>query len=371
MAIQTFLPRRVLVALLALIAVGITAYAPSALALPPGVHCVAATPANEVTPPPPMWQLKHEPPPANPPQPLCPTGSVPAAIPLAHPTDSPPSAPVAAKPKPHSLARPKPASEGFGEPASETTGGLGEVSPFVEKTGYPTAPFYYAGDGYHTPEKWYGISAGIQTGNPKISSAAGTHSLGQIASATPNVEYTVEMGWHRDEAFGSGPRLFIYINKDHYKSNGEPGGDCYNCVTPIVGATYTQNQELAVGKTYQFSTAYGQGKWWFGVGSNWIAYEPESFWSNKFTSATWLPMWGEVYDTTGPTSQMGNGIIGTTTGSLVMNNPYLYFEGGNSLFTTAGHRNWKTTENPYPSDVPGYSVGLYSTNAREWHYGGE
>jgi hypothetical protein len=152
-----------------------------------------------------------------------------------------------------------------------------------------------------------------------------------------------------------------------YKSNGEPGGDCYNCITAHEGSPYAFNQELEVGHNYQFTVEQSGGSWWFGVGSSWIGHESNSFWSSKFTSSTWNAMWGEVFDETGPNSQMGNGTIGTTTGSLAMDNPYLVLEKGEYL-TIAGHKN--LSENPYANDLPDYSVGLYSTNAREWHYGG-
>ena len=122
-------------------------------------------------------------------------------------------------------------------PAKVQTGLGGEVSPLFERTGYPAAPYYYAGDGFHTPEKWYCISGEFEVGNPTLSTASGTHSLGEVAAATPNVEYTSEIGWQRNEGFGARSRLFIYINKDKYKSNGEPGGDCYYRVTPRLDPT--------------------------------------------------------------------------------------------------------------------------------------
>jgi hypothetical protein len=343
---------------LALLAVvfALAGLAASAQALPPGVTCIPAKAENRLTPPPPLWQQKHEPKPAPLPSPLCPTGSVPT--PALRPAGSPPSTALVAPVAPG----PKLPPEGFTRPFDEN------AAPPKPREGYPSAPYYYAGDGFNTAEPWYGLSAGVEVGNPTISEAVGTHSLGQIAAATPNVEYTAEFGWHRDAGFGAGSRLFSYINKDKYTSNGKPGGDCYNCITPQEGAPYTLNQELEVGHTYQFTVEHTGGAWWFAVGPSWIGHESDSFWSSKFTSATWLPIWGEVYDSTGPKSQMGDGVIGTKTGSLVMNNPYLYKEKG-ELFTVAGHANQE--KNPFPSDLPGYSVGLYSTNAREWHYGGE
>jgi hypothetical protein len=337
--------------------------APTAQALPPSVHCVAATAANEVTPPPPLWQLKHESPPTNQSQPLCPAGSVPTPVPDAKGSASITAAPpVAATPTRPPEKPPTPTSAGD---EAEPFGG---VSPLLERTGYPAAPYYYAGDGYHTSESWYGLSTGIQVGNPTLSST-GVHSLGQIAVATPNVEYTSELGWIRTPTFGAGSRLFTYINKDKYKSNGEPGGDCYDCITMEVGSPYTLNQELTVGHDYQFTVAYYKEKWWWAIGPNWIGYEPESFWGGKFTSSTWLIMYGEVDDNGGPDSQMGNGTIGTKTGSIVMNNPYLYYANDEKLLTTAGHSN--PEKDPYPNDLPAYNVGQYSSNGREWHYGGE
>jgi hypothetical protein len=315
-------------------------------ALPPGIHCTPATAENRLTPPPPPWQLNHEPKPAHTPPPLCPSGMVPTTMPGVNGSASVTAAPpVELSPK------------GFHE----------GIEPQLVEEGYPKAPYYYSGDGFHTSEAWAGDSFGIQVGNPTLSAPAGTHSLGQVTSATPNVEYTAEIGWHRDEGFGSGSRLFVYINKDKYTSNGQPGGDCYNCITMQEGAPYTLNQELTVGTKYQFSLDYSSGSWWFGVGSTWIGHESGTFWSGKFTSATWLTAHGEVYDTTGPNSQMGNGTIGTTTGSLTMGNPVLYKPKG-ELFTTKGHAT--PAQNPYPSDLPAYNVGLYSANEREWHYGG-
>ena len=342
----------------ALVVFALAALAGSAQALPRGVKCVPATEENRLTPPAPLWQQKHEPKPANLPAPLCPSGTVPTRS--ARPQGSPPSTALI----PPVTPSPKPSPGVLANPFAATS------APPIATEGYPTAPFYYAGDGFKTPELWYGLSVGIQVGNPTISEASGTHSLGQIAvgAGTGGNEYTAELGWHRDAGFGAGSRLFTYINKDKYKSNGEEGGDCYNCITPQEGSPYTLNQELEVGHDYQFTVEHTGGAWWFAVGPSWIGHESDAFWSSKFVSSKYLIAYGEVYDTTGPKSQMGNGTIGTKTGSLVMNNPYLYKEKG-ELFTTAGHANQE--KNPVPSDVPGYNVGLYSTNAREWHYGGE
>jgi hypothetical protein len=331
-----------------------------AQALPTGVHCVAATAANEIPPPPPLWDLKHEPRPAHLPPPLCPAQQVPTSAPGAAGTPSA-VAPIVAEPKGfHGLA---------GTEALGIFGPVGASEPPVVVEGYPSAPFYYAGDGWYTTETYTGTSVAIEVTNPKVSESPGVHSLGQIAAAKEgNVEKTVETGWHRDPNFGSGSRYFTYINKDKYKSNGEPGGDCYNCATAVTGAAYTQNQELEAGHTYQFEVEYFSGDWWFGVGSSWVAYEPGSFWSGTFTTSTYNIWFGEVHDKTGPNSQMGTGTIGTKAGSAIMNNPYIYGKKG-ELITTSGHANQE--KNPYPSDLPAYSVGLYSANEREWHWGGE
>jgi hypothetical protein len=347
--------------------IGLAAFAAAdAQALPAGVHCVAATAANEVTPPPPLWELKHEPQPAHLPPPLCPAHQVPTSAPGAAGTPSA-VAPIVAEPK------------GLREPVAleplATLAPLGTLGPRraaeppKPREGYPSAPYYYAGDGWYTTETYTGNSVAIEVTNPKVSETPGVHSLGQLAAAKEgNVEKTVETGWHRDPAFGGGSRYFTYINKDKYKSNGEPGGDCYNCATAVTGAAYTQNQELTVGHTYQFSAAYFSGDWWFGVGSGWVAYEPGSFWSGTFTTSTYNIWFGEVDDKTGPNSQMGTGTIGTKTGSAIMNNPYVYGKKG-ELILTAGHANQE--KDPYPSDLPAYDVGLYSANEREWHWGGE
>jgi hypothetical protein len=50
-----------------------------------------------------------------------------------------------------------------------------------------------------------------------------------------------------------------------------------------------------------------------------------------------------------------------------MNNPCLV-KNENELETVAGHS--EESKDPYPEDTPDYAVGQYSSNKREWHYGG-
>ncbi|HWI73221.1 MAG TPA: hypothetical protein VNT55_14795, partial [Baekduia sp.] len=288
--------------------------------------CVPSTAANEVTPPPPTWVLAHQPRPADLPRALCPAGEAPASPGRAGPVN----------------ARP---------PLTQSPRGAGTAQPaFVAPIG-ATAPYYYAGDGWRWTS-YAGESVNIGIGSPTIS--AGAHSLGQLSVATPSVNFSVELGWHVDPAFGSGPRLFSYINKDHYATNGQPGGDCYNCgLVTAAGAAFSLNQLLVPGISLQFGILYNGGNWWISVGNSWIGYFPGSFWGGAFTSSTWLSAFGEVYDTSGPNSEMGNGIFGSTAGSLVMNNPLMYPDATTTV-TVAGHPT--ASDNPYPSSQPNYTV---------------
>lgn len=339
-----------LVVAVSFIVIGIASFTTPAQALPPGIHCSKATAENQIEPPPPLWAQKHEAPPAVAPQPLCPAGTVPTTVPGANGSTS-----VTAPPP----ITPSPVGGNFVEPLSER---------FESEN---TGPYYYAGDGWHPSTAWYGISVGIGVGNPTLSSG-GIHSLGQIAAANDETrKYTAEAGWQRTPSFGSGSRLFTYVNKDKYTSNGEPGGDCYNCITPAEGTIFTQNQELEVGRNPQFTVEYFKGNWWFGLGyagaTGWIGYESGAFWAKKFISTKWMSVYGEVLDTSGRNSQMGNGTIGTKPGALVMLNPYRY-EKNEVLVTITGHKSQEA--NPFPNDLPNYNVGEYTTSERQWRYGG-
>lgn len=335
-----------LTATVTMLAAWLATCVPYAQALPAGVHCVTATAANEVTPPPPLWELKHEPRPANLPKPLCASGMAPAVVPATNISAT--TVPMVPPPKE-----------------------FGEIEPLMEEPLEKYKPFYYAGDAWNNKtQSWAGMSGQVEVGNPTLSETAGVHSLGEIADVNNSeVTYSMELGWSKDPALGTNSRLFTYINKDHYKSNGEPGGDCYNCMTPVTGAAYTQNEELTVGSDPLFTVLYeaANARWWVAVGNSWFAYEPGSFWSSKFTTGIYMPIWGEVNDKSGPNSQMGNGKLGTEAGSLTMGDPYLW-KNENENITVAGHP--IPSENVYPENVPDFSVGQYSSNKRQWHYGG-
>ena len=120
-------------------------------------------------------------------------------------------------------------------PVTRTAGpGASEVQPAVSSSG-----FYYAGEFYRKG----GIGQLYRTwiSEPTVPQL-GFHSLDQLSEQKEpvGVKYTVELGWTVAPVLDKGnlpnaPHLFTYVNKDNYTSNGEPGGDCYNCEFVPIG----------------------------------------------------------------------------------------------------------------------------------------
>jgi hypothetical protein len=127
------MPRRLSITLITA-AIALAATAGSAQALPPGVQCVAAKAENQLTPPPPPWMKKHEPESAVLPA-LCPPRTAPTAV--ARPADSPSAASLVPPVSTSPLGPP----EGFSRLLTANI-----ARPEGVK-GYPTVPYYYAGDG--------------------------------------------------------------------------------------------------------------------------------------------------------------------------------------------------------------------------------
>ncbi len=148
------------------------------------------------------------------------------------------------------------------------------------------------------------------------------------------MKYTVELGWTVAPVLDKGnlpnaPHLFTYVNKDNYKSNGEPGGDCYNCeFVPIGEPKVVPGMALTPKNTLvTFGVEYHEGNWWIDYANQWIGYLKGSFWPEGFSYAPVHQVFGEIYDSTEkPKTQMGSGKFGTETGSTEINGSIKYPE---------------------------------------------
>lgn len=195
--------------------------------------CRAATAENIAEPPPPVWQLKGDPPPK------------PSVVEAQRPAADPCPAGQVAEPKFNGSAVAPPIVRSPRRP--------GTIAPSFTASVGQYAPYYYAGDGWDMPSNYAGMSVALQVGTPSIS--PGGHSLAQIGLAADgaNNNRTIEFGWHVEPGLYGGStasHLFLYVNKDHYASHGQPGGDCYNCqFVPLAHATYHLGQVLNASAT--------------------------------------------------------------------------------------------------------------------------
>ncbi len=266
---------------------------------------------------------------------------------------------------------------GAESPSSGASGASSKAS-----AGTPSAPpaggggsgFYYTGS-HWAILKTYGIGAYISIGSPKIGSGAKKeHSLGQILVGDGFAINTVEFGWTVDQSFGgTAPHLFTYVNKDGYVSNGQPGGDCYNChFVPVAGAKYVPGQTLSPsGTPISFFTYYTQGNWWLYFNGEAIGYLEGSFWPSGFHEGLLSAAYGEVYDPNGTTvTAMGNGLRGTEPGALSVLTPEIFttsslYPGGVVDGTVSG------SQGPLEDSAPGwYNSGNVRSDGRGWAWGG-
>jgi hypothetical protein len=314
---------------------------------PASYKCRAATAENKIEAPAPPWEVSGKMPTAqeealvnSAPQ-LCPSGQV--AEPITTGTATAPRIPGVSA--------------------------TGQILPDVAAEG---TNYFYTGDDWQ--KKTVGMEFGEEIAQPKVSSFANAHSLGQLAVANnpETVEKTVEMGWTVAPSLFSeddptSPHLFTYVNKDDYKSNGEAGGDCYDChFVPRYEAKIVPGEVLGT-TTYNLSMAvqYKNGNWWVWLGDQWIGYLNGDFWEGKYTSGQLETVYGEVYDNSSePTSQMGNGNFGSSSLATTMTAPILFLS-LNQYETTGLHK--PPANEPTPQY---YSIGDISPGRTIWHFGG-
>jgi hypothetical protein len=330
-------------------------------------HCQPVTAANEVEPPPPLWQVEGKsPPPAElTEQQELPTAPCPAGE-IAYPE------PLVGTP-PHMAA-------GTERDGSAPGGRLASASPFAQP--FPERPpaggnpnYHYAGSGTEfkiaggeaETKSPVGGAVEMAIGDPEIN-IGGSHSLAEIAfSSGPENLRTIELGWDVDPGlFGDAlPHLFVFVNNDGYEEGGD---DCYEChFVPIEGAPFAPGQSLdpevtGPSNTYPFGVEFIDGNWWVWFDFEWIGYLEGGFWNHEFTSPPEHEEWGEVYDNHGDTTDMGNGLFGSNEKALLMRHPILYPAHNTSVEEEIGK--------PYDPQPELYSVGNVSPDRRSWRFGG-
>jgi hypothetical protein len=351
--------------LLALATVGIEAGSASAASSPafaaPGTFsCKAATAANEIPAPPPIWELSGRAPSteavatANATKPLCPEGQVPSQI----------STSGVATPD----LTPTHAGAVTGEPG--TASELGATSESSV-----TPPAYKGENCQQGGCYWYaynevdktaiGMEYETNISEPYVSPFNGAHSIDQLAvgGGTEGDQYTMEAGWDVDPGYftssPSKPHFFIFVNPDKYGSES-----CYDCdFVPASGAKITPGEALEPSAAkITYGVKYSGGNWWVWAGTQWIGYVPGSAWGKHFTHAESEANYGEVFDNESePTSQMGDGQPGSSSGATSMTA---------SLVLLSETKEETTSLHGTTTNSSLYSIGDVNAGNTEWHFGG-
>lgn len=171
-----------------------------------------------------------------------------------------------------------------------------------------------------------GVSVKFAQAAPKTTGTAlNGHTLVELSVGTSDGRQYVEVGWILPAANGDKrPRLFVY----HWV-NGHTS--CYNgCGFVQVSSSIHPGDALTVGATGTYKINYSGGQWQVFYNGTEVGYFPESLWSGTFTQAGFTQIFGEVASSTLPTcTQMGDGIYGSASGSLLISG-YSLIGSGNS-----------------------------------------
>lgn len=346
------------------------AMSPSAFVAPGTYACEAATVANEVPAPPPIWEHSGKAPSAeevaaaNATKPLCPAGQVPSRI-----TTSGVAAPD---------PMPTHASSAAGEiGAASDLGAAGEPSVTPPCTGAnggcgckKGGCYWYA---YNEVEKTaIGMEYATDISEPHVSSFSYAHSIDQLAlgAGTDGNQYTIETGWDVDPGLWESspkPHFFILVNPDKYGSES-----CYDCdFIPASEAKITpgailepSTSKFRLGVEYLSTCFPGatSGCWWISAANQWIGYVPASAWGEHFTHGTTEANYGEVFDNEEtPTTQMGDGQYGGSSGATWMTQSVLFLN--KTEYEGTGYHGEVTNKEFY-------SIGKINSEKTEWHFGG-
>ena len=341
--------------------------APSpAFATPGTFSCKAASAANKVSPPPPIWKLSGRAPSAdevataNAIKPPCPAGQVPS--PMAHGAATPDLTPTYASPINGELT----ATSQLGtasEPHTVSQARRGESC----KAG---GCYWYA---YNDVQKEaIGMEYETNISQPQVSGFSEAHSIDQLAvgAGTEGDQYTIEAGWDVDPMAGWGspekPHFFVVVNPDNYGPESCYVGIEEKCTSFVPAA----EAKIAPGVTtlepsttkFRIGVEYTRGNWWIWAGTQWIGYVRKSAWGGNFTKGTSEANYGEVYDNESkPTSQMGDGQFGSSSGATSMTQSFVLLTENKG--ETAGYHGEVTNSSLY-------SIGDINSDKTEWHFGG-
>ncbi len=317
-------------------------------ATPGAFTCKPATAANEIAPPPPMWELSGEAPSAqevetaNATPPLCPPGQVPSEI-----KQGPATADLMPK-------------QG-GTSENLLAGGVVPPALGGENCGSEGC-YWYANN--EVSKNAIGMEYETDISEPHVSSFAEAHSIDQLAVAagTEGNQYTIEAGWDVDpDKWESSPKphFFIFVNPDKYGSES-----CYDChFVSATEAKITPGAALEPSTSrFKIGVKYTGGDWWIWAGTQWIGYVPASAWGGHFTKGTREVNYGEVFDNEEhPTSAMGDGQFGSSASATFMTQSLVTFPAGEE--ETTGYHGEATNSSLY-------SIGDINSGKTEWHFGG-
>lgn len=185
---------------------------------------------------------------------------------------------------------------------------------------YYGACFYYAGAAQSIIAT--GAAVTISQAAPTVG-PSDYHSLAELAVESADGQQIVEAGWivAPSQIGDAYPHLFVY----HWVNGAET---CYNgCgYVPIAGTTVNAGSRLPTGRTGRFRVSFANNQWQIRYNGTEIGYFPESLWQGTYKQAGLIQVFGEVAaaSTGQPHSQMGNGILGSKTGSAKLSSFALF-----------------------------------------------
>lgn len=191
---------------------------------------------------------------------------------------------------------------------------LSTQSPSPGASCYPNICYYY------NSMTMGGISAtgakvSFTTAKPGLGSKD-YHSITELAVESADGQQVVEVGWTVDKGLNgdSSPHLFVY----HWVNGGST---CYNaCGFVQVSTTIRPGALLAAGTIGTYKIAFTNNKWWVYYKGQQVGYFPASLWRGTFTKLGLVQVFGEVAASPSalPHTKMGNGVLGTKSGSAVI-----------------------------------------------------
>jgi Neprosin len=168
-----------------------------------------------------------------------------------------------------------------------------------------------------------GASASFTQAQPTVG-PDDIHSLTEMAVESANQEQIVEIGWIVAEDVNGDADTHLFVS---YWVNGNFA--CYDLGCGFVelkGAKIKPGAKMKVGTVGNFAIKFSKDRWNLYHNGAAFGYFPESLWTVSFKSINLVQVFGEVAASTtkAPKTQMGNGILGSETGSAVISSFKLY-----------------------------------------------